>query len=109
MLPPKTVDLGDGPIDVKSLKVVSRRHYAPCPRNWSRVQFQIPVDYEALPRIKEWLEANGAGKYYTYHYIHPRSHTQPQAVVVLFESRNDALMFKLKDGFKAWQNTGKNE
>lgn len=106
MLPPKEIDFGDGPISVSNIRMVTRRYYAPIPRTWSRVQFQMPYDFDAVSKIRDWLETNLTGRYMLYHFTKNAPDERPETVVIRFESRNDALMFKLKDGHNAWQKHG---
>ena len=71
--------------------------------SWTRVQFPIPDGWEGSKKIQEWLEENCPGRWSTYSYQNPKSKSGENIMVIRFENKNDALMFKLKDGHKAWQ------
>lgn len=79
--------LSSGPVDLK----------------WVRVQFKISDNYEAPKQIEEWLKLNCPGRWSSYSYSDPKSKTYENIMVVRFEDRNDAIMFKLRGGHQAWQ------
>jgi hypothetical protein len=102
MWPPKAVDLGDGLVEVSTLKKTSKRVFFPIPHEWTRVQFSIPPSQDAIRNIKDWLDEKNKGRYSIYKYTSPQKQQNMDRIVINFELRNDALMFKLKDGFQSW-------
>lgn len=81
----------------------SRRAVGPIAKEWSRTNFRIPDGYTAPRHVEEWLEANCAGEWTTFHYSDPKSKDYSQVMVVRFAERNDALFFKLRDGHRSWE------
>lgn len=77
-----------------------RMHGQPVRKGWTRVQFVLPDRFDGAVRVLDWLSENCSARYSSYSY----QDTQPKSagfiMVVNFENRNDALMFKLTDGFR---------
>lgn len=72
--------------------------------NWTRVQFNIPDSWESIKKVQDWLRENNPGQWASYCYQHPKSRkTNDHTMVVRFQDKNDALMFKLRGGHQAWQ------
>lgn len=84
--------------------VKSRKIDKPIPSSWKRIHFVIENNDVAYTKILEWLDENCVDKYQAYAYLNPADRTS-YVVVVRFKSRNDAIMFKLKDGQNCWKKT----
>lgn len=76
------------------------------PTTWTRVKFNVPGDFttrEATRQVCEWLAHNCVGSWREHHFVDPRGKNGEYTVIVKFENRDDALMFKLRGGHQAWQ------
>lgn len=71
--------------------------------SWTRVQFPIPDNWEAHLAVQKWLNDNTPSKWTSYHYHNPKGKKQDYMMVVRFENKNDALMFKLRGGHQAYE------
>lgn len=71
--------------------------------NWKRVHFTVPTARDAIQHVYDWLKANCKGQYSAYKFHDSHSYTEYK-MVVRFEDKNDAIIFKLQDGHKAWEN-----
>jgi hypothetical protein len=71
--------------------------------NWVRVKFTIPDDYSAPTQVMAWLREEVKGQWHASYHQDPFSRELAYQMIVRFEDRNDALMFKLRDGYKAWE------
>jgi hypothetical protein len=58
---------------------------------------------EAFKAVREWLVSNCGGDWREHHFSDPRSKNNELTMIVKFENRDDALMFKLRGGHQAWQ------
>ncbi|MNK39728.1 hypothetical protein D3C87_583480 [compost metagenome] len=70
--------------------------------DWKRVHFSVPTARDAIQHVFDWLKANCQGQYTAYKYHDSSSYTEYK-MVVRFEDKNDAIIFKLQDGHKAWE------
>lgn len=71
--------------------------------SWTRVQFAIPDNWEAHISVEKWIDDNITGRWASYHYLNPKGKRDDYVMVVRFEDKNDALMFKLSGGHQAWE------
>lgn len=101
MISPDTIKFTDYEVDVRSL--FQRSLSGPANLKWTRVLFPIPDGFQAPQTVMNWLGDNTPGQFDTWHYQNPRSKNGEYAMVVCFEDKNDALMFKLRGGHQAWQ------
>lgn len=84
-------------------RLFRRSQQGPMNLTWTRTQFTIPDSYEAPKKVEEWLSENTPGRWATYSYQNPKSKNSDYVMVVRFEDKNDALMFKLRGGHQAWE------
>lgn len=99
------IDFTDLTISCNDLLRKSRRVSGPVDNTWIRVKIKIPNQY-AIKKIEDWIEENLIYSWFSYHFqdrIYDKKSTE-LTMILRFESNNDALMFKLKDGYNAWQN-----
>lgn len=80
-----------------------RQESSPMNRAWTRVQFAVPDSWEASRRVVDWLNENCPNRYCFYCYQNPRGSGPDYIMVVRFEDKNDALIFKLRGGHQAWE------
>ena len=73
------------------------------PNTWTRIKFNLPGQQEATKAVCEWLVANCAGDWRQHSFPDPKSRSGERTMVVKFEVRDDALLFKLRGGHQAWQ------
>lgn len=74
----------------------ARKAAAPYPSDWTRVEFQTDFfESKRLERIDAWLEKTIGSKWGSYQ--------QGSQIVVMFESDDDAVLFKLMGGDTAWK------
>lgn len=85
--------------DIKSF--ISDLPVAIIPTEWKRVIIDVPDTYSAPSKVNEWLAENCINGYASYEFSDPV--TYDGVMVIRFEDVNDALMFKLRDGHKAWE------
>ena len=97
---PTSLSFTDFEIPVDTL--FRRAQQGPMNLAWTRTQFTIPDGYDAPRAVETWLGENCPGKWATYNYQSPKGKTNEHIMVVRFEDRNDALMFKLRGGHQAW-------
>lgn len=71
--------------------------------SWTRTQFAVPDGYEAPKAVETWLVENCPGRWATYSYQSPKGKGGDYIMVVRFEDKNDALMFKLRGGHQAYE------
>ena len=88
-----------------SLNILDERSSGPMDLAWIRTQFNIPDQYDAPKAVHDWLTFNCHGEWSSYYYTAPKFKSGEGIMVVRFKDRNDALMFKLRDGHKAWETT----
>lgn len=100
---PTSVKFTDFEIPVGSLFRASK--YGPMSTSWVRTQFSIPDVFEAPKSIESWLRENCPGEWASYHYTSPKGKGGECVMVVRFADKNDALMFKLRGGHQAFENT----
>jgi hypothetical protein len=81
-----------------------KSHLGPMNLDWVRTQFVVPDAYDAPRKVEQWLNENCPGRWATYNYQSPRGKTNDHVMVVRFEDKNDALMFKLRGGHQAYEN-----
>lgn len=76
----------------------------PIPANWQRVQFPIPDGYTSAKAVEEWLTNNCPNDWTSYHYNNPKNkNSNERIMIVRFQDKNDALLFKLRGGHQAWE------
>ena len=98
---PTSLSFTDFEVPVSDL--LSRNDMGPMNLGWTRVQFTMPDDYDAPKHVETWLRENCPGEWQAYRHPNLRGKTNDYVMVVRFENKNDALMFKLRDGHKAWE------
>lgn len=85
-------------LDIDPLKLISLNHRniaPPWPGKWTRCRFELTdTSVDPLPRINEWLNSNIEGRWGAYS-ISLSSYGK-WAVVILFESVKEAVVFRLK-------------
>jgi hypothetical protein len=69
------------------------------PRHWQRVMITVPRMMDAQNKIFDWLEQNNRGRYGVYQIT---GDGRDAKLRIAFENGNDALMFKLRGGHKAY-------
>lgn len=80
----------------------SKTRRFPTPGGWTRVHFIIPDNYEAPQKVDAWLSKNCPSKWASYNYTDPKNKKHDIIMVVRFESKDDALLFKLRGGHQCW-------
>lgn len=70
--------------------------------SWTRTVFNVPTSRDAVHQVYEWLAYNCQGQYSAYKFHDTTSYTEYK-MVVRFENKNDAILFKLQDGHRAWE------
>ncbi len=71
--------------------------------SWKRVHFSVPTARDAIQHVYDWLKTNCKGQYSAYKFHDSNNYTEYK-MVVRFEDKNDAIIFKLQDGHRAWEN-----
>lgn len=104
MKKPSSLVFEDYEVPVSDLYSTGNGVNGPVPTTWTRTQFNIPNNYSAPAEVTKWLDENCPGRYSSWFYQDPRSKEHAAVMVVKFESRNDALMFKLQGGHQSWEN-----
>lgn len=102
MKSPSTIKFSD--IEIKPLPVNSpgeAPYMSLIPKSWTRIQFDIPSNTHYVGKIYDWIRTNSGDCWSGYYYSPGDKETF--TVVIKFKDRNDALMFKLRDGFQAWK------
>jgi hypothetical protein len=100
---PKELNFTD--LDVPVASLLRRGQQGPMHRSWTRVQFEVPDAHEASKAVEAWLTGNCSSGWETYQYQSPRGKNSEHIMVVKFENRDEALMFKLRGGHQAWEIT----
>lgn len=100
---PTNLSFTDFEVPVDSL--FRRAQQGPMNLAWTRTQFAVPDSYEAPKAVELWLTENTPGKWATYSYQSPKGKSSDFIMVVRFEDKNDALMFKLRGGHQAFENS----
>jgi len=73
---------------------------------WTRVQFTLPDSWEAIKQVQVWLRENCPGQWSASSFADMATrYAEHRHMVVRFEDKNDAMMFKLRGGHQAWQNS----
>ncbi len=70
--------------------------------DWARLTFTVPTAKDSIQHVYDWLNTNCNGQYTAYRF-HDRDSYSEYQMVVRFEDKNDAIMFKLQDGHRAWE------
>ena len=113
MQPPKEIKFTNFVMNEHDLKRVSTAGITtPVTPEWSRVHFTVPTSRDAVTAVYDWLEQNCSGMWSSYKYYESNgtgghSFSSEYRMIVSFESVDDALLFKLRDGHLAWE-TGAN-
>jgi hypothetical protein len=89
--------------EIATNDILGANRQGPISPQWTRTKFTIPNGHEAPKLVTGWLTNNCPGLWTTYHYQDPKSKDYQDVMVVWFEDRNDALLFKLRGGHQAWQ------
>ena len=71
--------------------------------DWARVHFEVPTARDAIQHVFDWLKNNCKGQYTTYKYYDAKGYSNYR-MVIRFEDKHDAIIFKLQDGHRAWEN-----
>jgi len=81
------------PTDALLYPFHKRKIPAPYPANWTRIQFNTKTyEDQLLTRTDLWLSKNIAGRWGSY------ERDNGTSVVIMFESDDDAMIFKLMGG-----------
>jgi hypothetical protein len=72
---------------------------SPIPPDWVRVRFDVPD--EAVTKVRRWVAKNTNDRWCLYSF---EGDFETTTVVIAFETKTDAVMFRLKNGETAWQN-----
>lgn len=91
-------------LEVQTSSLFRRSLSGPTNLQWTRVRFTIPNGYDAPQAVSDWLADNTPGRFDVWFYQDPKSRDGEYRMVVNFEDKNDALMFKLRGGHQAWEN-----
>lgn len=89
--------------EVQTDKLFRKSLTGPMNRSWTRTQFQVPDNFESAKLVEDWLVENTPGKWAYFIYKTVRGRPDEYTMVVRFEDKNDALMFKLRGGHQAWE------
>lgn len=78
-------------------------------KHWTRIQVEIPEQHTAPGKIAAWIEENLSGGLYGLFYKEDKNNPSESQweknyiLIIGFEDENDAIMFKLLDGHKAYE------
>lgn len=74
------------------------------PESWQRVRFKVSEGNGSLFRIDRWIGVNIPGRWASYnmHLLNEDTGEYETIVVVAFETVSDAVLFRLKEGERAW-------
>jgi len=86
----------------KLARVTNPGSYQMIDTSWARLTFIVPTAGNAIQDVHDWLAKNCNGAYSMFKFHDQRSYSDYQ-VVVRFEDKNDAILFKLQDGHRAWE------
>jgi murein tripeptide amidase MpaA len=103
MIQPNIVEFEGASVNVQSVLRPAYRSVGPVSSSWVRASFEVPDGYTAPRHVDEWLRENCKANWTSVHFHNPRNKDHRHTMVVRFEDRNDALLFKLRDGHKAWE------
>ena len=104
ILLPKVIQFEGLELPIESFDQQEGTFSKPVPTTWKRVQFSIPDGYTSAKAVEEWLKVNCPNRWASYHYQNPKQKAQGDRVMVVrFEDKNDALLFKLRGGHQAWE------
>lgn len=98
---PEVLKFTDYEVNIKAVLGSAPQSLAPA--NWTRVKFNLPGTQEAPKAVCSWMVTNCTGDWRQHNFPDPRSKSGERTMVVKFESRDDALLFKLRGGHQAWQ------
>lgn len=90
-------------LDIPLATLFRGSQQGPMNLSWVRTQFAIPNTHEASRKVELWLLENCPGRWASCLYQNPKSRDEEHIMIVRFQDKNDALMFKLRDGHKAWE------
>ncbi|MNV61863.1 hypothetical protein D3C71_1543890 [compost metagenome] len=74
----------------------------PVGSDWARVHFDVPSTRDYADQVETWLRENCNGNYVCYKYHNTRSYSELK-MVVRFEDHKDAVLFKLHDAHRIWE------
>lgn len=101
---PETVEFDGLSLPVSAVLRAKGNSKGPVPSSWQRVAFPIPDGYTSARAVEEWLGQHCPNRWASYHYNNPKQKiTGDRIMVVRFEDKNDALLFKLRGGHQAWE------
>ena len=75
----------------------------PMSPTWTRVQFTLPDPYDSVKIVEDWLKQNCPGSWTFYTYSNPGNKKHDFIMVIRFEDKNDAILFKLRGGHQSWE------
>lgn len=102
--PPSTVEFEGLSLPVSDVIRAKGNSTGPVPSTWQRVSFPVPDGYTCARAVEEWLAQNCPNKWAAYHYNNPKQKASADRIMVVrFEDKNDALLFKLRGGHQAWE------
>lgn len=99
----KPINLTFTDFEVPVEQIFRRAHQGPMNTTWTRTQFSVPDGFEAPRKVEEWIIRNTPGRWASYSYQNPKDKRHDYIMVVRFEDKNDALLFKLRGGHQAWE------
>ena len=99
---PKSIHFTELDIDPRDLLSRYRNVAPPWPGDWIRYCCQLKETYtDPLPQVNAWLNSNIIGRWGAYS-MPVNIITGHWNVIILFESVNEAIMFRLKGGSTVW-------
>lgn len=95
-------------VSISELQNNNKQIKGPCPQDWVRVKFKIPLEvaHNGFDAVTKWLQQNNTSRWFGYTFQDPAApkHGMPDNFAVIkFESKDDAILFKLRDGHQAWK------
>jgi hypothetical protein len=75
----------------------------PTDDTWARTQFDVTEVHGSVPKTSEWILRELTPNFTIYSFQNANTTTRRYTIVVRFKELNDAIMFKLRDGHRAWE------
>lgn len=102
MIPDKVL-FTDHEVDPRTVLTPRKLFNRPIPAEWTRHQFMVPDGYRlnlSLRTLDQWIETNLVGRWASSSLYTDEGDI---FIVVHFERQNDAVMFRLRDGEKWYE------
>lgn len=81
-------------LEIRSIKVVpERKVVGPWPKSWTKIEVNLPDSYSAKKKVWAWIDQNLEDRWGSYEYT--IRDTLESKMVIGFETRKDAMIFKL--------------